>query len=381
MSLFMTYPCPTDPRNLCFGPVAVDGNTSNEIRLNANVSGASCSGTRLDCNGDTWLADFGFNVSGNASTCDLAGGCPVDTSAIFGCTDAATEDIFKCEHFDGAAAPDLQYSFDVPNGKYMVNLLFMNAFTGTANAGSRTFDITIEGQLVYDNFDQVAAAGGSGIPVVRAAVVTVSDGDGLQIDFGREMENPAIKGIEILAASGACTADADCDDSNACTIDICDIGTCLNANAADATPCDDGVACTSSDVCASGQCGGVDNCIGGNCDVLTGLCGPYRLLVSQSADRSNPIPLAGETVSGNIFVFVSPEAGITQATFFLDDPNMIGPPFQNESFPPWDFAGGAAAGTANAFNADSLSPDQHMITVLLSLSIRLAQGTWSDTLP
>ncbi|TFH23626.1 MAG: hypothetical protein E4H03_05725, partial [Myxococcales bacterium] len=328
-----TDPCPLDPRNLCYGPLAVDGTTSNEIRLNANVSGAECSGTKVDCNGQTWLADFGFGLGGNASTCNLGGGgegCVISgISTIFGCDDEETEDMFQCERWDPVAVPEMIYDFDVANGNYVVNLLFANAFTGTAAAGQRVFDIAIEGAVVYAGFDQVVAAGGSGIAVVRSAVVSVSDGNGLQIELLHGVENPAIKAIEVLSegSPAGCDTDGECNDGNLCTTDTCvgaPGGTCSNlantlpcddgipctvgdqcgggscqpgtpnnsvcndsevctddvcssvtgcTNPPNTASCDDGVACTSSDVCAGGTCGGTSNCTGGQiCNPGSGLC-------------------------------------------------------------------------------------------------------------
>ena len=55
-----------------------------------------------------------------------------------------------------------------------------------------------------------------------------------------------------------CKADADCDDTNGCTIDTCDVATgkCAHANAKIKTACDDGNACTSDEICNStGKCG------------------------------------------------------------------------------------------------------------------------------
>ena len=66
-------PCPNDPRNFCYGNVAVDATTSKAIRLHAHTSSAGgneCGGTKVDCAGKTWLAGFGQNAGTNA-TCDL----------------------------------------------------------------------------------------------------------------------------------------------------------------------------------------------------------------------------------------------------------------------------------------------------------------------
>jgi hypothetical protein len=222
-------PCPGDPRNLCFGPVAVDGTTGTEVRINTAIGG-TCSGSRVDCNGDTWVDDFGA-TTGLGFACDLGNGCPIaGLDAIFGpgCDgDGATEDIFQCERYDAESAPNMIYSFDLADGSYIVNLLFANAWSGSVNEGSRVFDILIEGALVHDDFDQVAAAAGNATAVVRSAVIDVVDGDGLQIEFVHGVQNPAIKGIEVLGPVG-CVLDAECADGDACTYDVCTAGSCSN---------------------------------------------------------------------------------------------------------------------------------------------------------
>jgi hypothetical protein len=196
-------PCLDDPRNLCAGTVAVDGTTGNAIRLNAGVADAACAGVKVDCAGATWNADFGYNQEGSAINCTAQGGCPIaGVTALFGCTDEATQDLFRCEHWDPPALPDLGYSFDVPDGSYVVNLFFANIYPSTATVGARVMDLIIEDEMVYTGFDQVAAAAGATqTAVVRSAVVTVDDGNGLQIVFDHVIENPAVKAIEVLAVT------------------------------------------------------------------------------------------------------------------------------------------------------------------------------------
>ena|GEM_PF-3567943 len=98
---------------------------------------------------------------------------------------------------------------------------------------------------------------------------------------------------------------------------------------------------------------------------------PYELLLSSSPDRSNPVPLAGQTVTGNIYVFVSPETGITRVRFFLDDPGMSGSPKKTEDRAPWDFAGTATANPARIalpFDSRQLANGSHTITAAVTLS-------------
>ena len=53
----------------------------------------------------------------------------------------------------------------------------------------------------------------------------------------------------LAAAALVCTADAQCNDANACTVDACDHGACTHSP----VPCDDGDACT-VDACDGGTC-------------------------------------------------------------------------------------------------------------------------------
>ena len=73
----------------------------------------------------------------------------------------------------GSGQPPLGYSYAVANGEYVVNLYFANTFGGTALPGSRVFDIVIENVVQHASFDQVVAAGGSGVVVIRSALVLV----------------------------------------------------------------------------------------------------------------------------------------------------------------------------------------------------------------
>ena len=63
-----------------------------------------------------------------------------------------------------------------------------------------------------------------------------------------------------------CTTDAQCNDANACTNDHCNVDHCEHT--ANTATCDDGNACTVSDVCGANVCGGTNVCfdctVGGN---------------------------------------------------------------------------------------------------------------------
>ncbi len=63
-------------------------------------------------------------------------------------------------------------------------------------------------------------------------------------------------GLSVFRRTATCAGDADCDDSNDCTIDTCDSGTdtCTHVAAADGAPCSDGFTCRTSGTCSSGIC-------------------------------------------------------------------------------------------------------------------------------
>jgi len=112
---------------------------------------------------------------------------------------------------------------------------------------------------------------------------------------------PAIPGSWSNASQdlvlGSCVVDADCDDTNACTDDVCDQGECTNTNNTD--PCDDADACTVGDVCGGGVCtsGGSLDCNDSNvctndsCDTVLGC---------EYADNTDPCDDANACTVGDI---------------------------------------------------------------------------------
>ena len=101
------------------------------------------------------------------------------------------------------------------------------------------------------------------------------------------------------------------------------------------------------------------------------------LVVSTSANRSNPVPLSGGSVSGNIYVYyalISPTAATNpakQVKFWLDDPTPSSPtgaPRLTDYSSPFDFAGTNSDGTARAFSTTGLSTGFHTITAQVTLS-------------
>ena len=83
-----------------------------------------------------------------------------------------------------------------------------------------------------------------------------------------------------VCAGGVCaTTPRNCADTNVCTTDSCNEATDVCVNANNASPCDDGQFCTTGDVCAAGACGGAArNCSDSNvcttdsCNEATDVC-------------------------------------------------------------------------------------------------------------
>jgi lysophospholipase L1-like esterase len=94
----------------------------------------------------------------------------------------------------------------------------------------------------------------------------------------------------------------------------------------------------------------------------------YSLMLSGSSNRANPVLLEGQSVTGDIYVFISPESGISRVSFYLDDPGMTGSPQQVEGMVPYDFAGTFSSGLARPYDSSQLSDGFHEITAFIELT-------------
>jgi hypothetical protein len=90
----------------------------------------------------------------------------------------------------------------------------------------------------------------------------------------------------------------------------------------------------------------------------------YELVFSDSSDRAAPMTLEGATVDKSLYAFVAPETDVETVTFYLDDPDMSGPPRSTEQNPPFDFNGGNET-VAFAFDTRNVSNGPHTITAVV----------------
>lgn len=87
------------------------------------------------------------------------------------------------------------------------------------------------------------------------------------------------------------------------------------------------------------------------------------LYLSTSANRSGAVALNGRVVgTGRIYVFTSPDAGVTRVQFWLDG-NLV----KTENLGPFDLAGTAGDGNALPFDAATLSPGAHTLRAQMTL--------------
>ena len=105
--------------------------------------------------------------------------------------------LFQSERYDTSSSPEMQWNFPVSNGNYEVRLYFAENYSGTGSPGERVFDVVIEDILALDDYDVVADAGAMFVGVMQNFEVEVTD-ELLTIDLLHVIENPAIKGIEII---------------------------------------------------------------------------------------------------------------------------------------------------------------------------------------
>ncbi len=116
-------------------------------------------------------------------------------------TVAETEDspLYISEHWGMSG-----FTQELPNGEYQVNLHFAETYQGITAAGQRVFSFSVEGKEFKD-FDPFQKSGGLRKVFVQSVPVRVTDGE-LKITFTQQVENPAIKAIEIVPTDASASA-------------------------------------------------------------------------------------------------------------------------------------------------------------------------------
>ncbi len=112
--------------------------------------------------------------------------------------------VFESERWDAAAAPEMLWQFPVdPGAEVEVRLFFAELFGTIDLAGERVIDVSVEGTIPaeFDDIDPIAIAGPKGA-FMRSTTLIAAD-DTLDLEFIHVVENPAIKGIEIIEVTPA----------------------------------------------------------------------------------------------------------------------------------------------------------------------------------
>jgi MYXO-CTERM domain-containing protein len=116
-----------------------------------------------------------------------------------------------------------------------------------------------------------------GVPIGMVAY----GNDDVWAGMAYDVSGPFIISDTWVWATGKCTNDAQCDDQNVCTTDVCDVAKGICGRTNNTLSCSDGNSCTQNDVCSAGACvpgtavtcSALDSCHAvGVCNPMTGAC-------------------------------------------------------------------------------------------------------------
>lgn len=159
------------------------------VLYRVNAGGGTLS--TLDSAAD-WAAEGGSYRSGSSSSSSYTGNIAVD-GTVPATTPVA---VFNTERYGTSSLSPFRWAFPAAQSiPLQVRLYFANRASATNTVGKRVFDVSIDGTKVLDNFDVVAATGNAR-GTMRAFNLT-SDGT-VNIDFGREVNNPLVNAIEVV---------------------------------------------------------------------------------------------------------------------------------------------------------------------------------------
>ena len=116
---------------------------------------------------------------------------------------------------------------------------------------------------------------------------------------------------------------------------------------------------------------------------------PYTLQASKSSGRTAPANLAGSTVSGSVYLFLTPPSGVSEVDFWLDNASLSGTPTHVERSAPLDFVGTTSTGSAKPWDSTKVANGPHSISVkvvtssaktTLTVTFAVANG-WATSTP
>lgn len=153
---------------------------ASTVPLRVNCGGPSYT----DSKGNVWQADFGFR-----------GGKELTSSAVITGTPDPT--LFHSYRWNPGT-----YSFQIPDGKYQVNLYFAEANSTFEKLGARVFNVSVQGSLVFPNLD-IFSEVGANTALIESTTASVTNGT-LTLAFGYVSGGePDVSAIEVLPANQA----------------------------------------------------------------------------------------------------------------------------------------------------------------------------------
>lgn len=184
------------------------------------------------------------------------------------------DSILGSERFDPAWGDEMLWQLPVAAGtEVVVDLYFGEIYEPFAAAGERIFDVVVEGGLLLDDYDTVAAAG-FGTLVVETGVVTVGEDGVLDVAFDHGgADNPKISALAVYAAETS------------------EEGPVTDASAGGDAP---------------------------------------DLQWSMAAESGERLDLEDAVLAGEVAIFVANASTVSEVTFYLDDSAAEGAPLQVE---------------------------------------------------
>jgi hypothetical protein len=202
--------------------VAADATGAITIAMNATVNNATISGIEItagsaatptpvptataspsavisiDSGSSTadgsFVADTDYSAPGWSSTTVVTNA--INTSLI---ANPAPQAVYQSQRY----GPAFTYTIPklTPNGTYAVRLHFVESFF--TSAGSRVFNILVNGNTVYSGLDLFKEAGGANIAIVKQFAVVANSAGTITVTLNATVNNAAIAGLEVFPGNGS----------------------------------------------------------------------------------------------------------------------------------------------------------------------------------
>jgi fibronectin type 3 domain-containing protein len=167
------------------------GTSAQSSEVSATPSASSPTSVQISAGGPatgTWAADEDFTGGATSATTNA-----ISTTGV---TNPAPQSVYQHNRYG-----NFTYAIpgSVPGATYTVRLHFAEEYWTTA--GSRTFNVLIDGTQVLTNFDIFATAGGEYKAVVEQFSAVAPSNGVITIQFVTVKDNAQVNGIEVLSSS------------------------------------------------------------------------------------------------------------------------------------------------------------------------------------